>query len=155
QPSGRNGKLSAICAQIRVGTGQVDYGMSDVDRRADDWQMVESVKERETHLKPTCMAPARSLFRDLWKDRPVVLEGEACRLGRNNGPSLRQKRETTWRHARQPDTFERLASRLDRHPHAHHRQKLGVDDIEVVARRKTIGRTQDVCPTPSDELFPH
>src|SRR5262245_34805547 len=98
--------------------------------------MVKSVEERETHFKPTGMTPARALFRRLWKDRPVVPESEARSLRRDNGPSLRQKRQTTWRHSWQPDTFERLASRLNRHPYAEHGQKLGVDDVEIVAWSK-------------------
>ena len=36
---------------------------------------------------------------------------------------------------------------------AGHRQELGVDDVEEVARREAIGRVEDVGLAPADELL--
>src|SRR5262245_21363212 len=100
--------------------------------------MVEPIEKGHAHIETARMAPAGASLPARRKEGSPVTKHEPACLVRNHRPALCEQRQSTWRHARHPDAFKRFTSCLDRRPRPPHRQKFGVDDVQVVAWGETV-----------------
>ena len=125
-------------------------------RRVDVRQMVEAVEERQRVLEPrrrrgsSGRRPASR--RERRRRASTIASGAAS--GGTARPALIEQRHAAGREPRHPDQLRTCSSPTwTTAAHTGDGQELGVDDVEEVARRKAVGRRDDVGLAPADELL--
>ncbi len=122
---------------------------------ADVRQVIESVEVRGRifEARGGRVAPAHPGLRPFRKMAAAILERQRRHRRRHGGPPLIEQRRPARREPRHPHAFEGIGVGGHDGAHARDGEILGVDDVHEVARRKTIGRRDDVGLAPADELL--
>ena len=116
--------------------------------------MVESIEVRQSRLEAAAgMPPPRPGLAALRKLGAEIDDRNACGFRRQDAPALGQQRHPAWRQLRHPHRLNRFRPQLQRRPPADHREKLRVDDVQVVAGREPVDWIEDVRSCPADELL--